>query len=144
MCKVTAILWTLDYIPPNGLCHKFSMVIHLIIIFPNHLEVVAVERINGDPVVNREEFGPYPAIMHTPHGRRRCTSGPPTWPKALPLENLLNQLHQESPRLQNCMTRQLDQLSPRTPTSRDHWGTPSAKPLRAYSNGCIWAQPHEN
>ncbi|KAJ7703703.1 hypothetical protein B0H17DRAFT_1127311 [Mycena rosella] len=61
----------------------------------------AVERIDGASFYNREELAPYPAVMHSPRGRRLRTSGPPTCPETLPLENLSNQLRQESPRLQS-------------------------------------------
>ncbi|KAJ6564865.1 hypothetical protein DFH09DRAFT_1081980 [Mycena vulgaris] len=62
------------------------------------------------------------AVMHSLRGRRARTSRPPTPPETLPLQNLSNQLRQESPRLQNRIRRQFDQLSRQTPTSRDHHG----------------------
>ncbi|KAJ6620451.1 hypothetical protein B0H10DRAFT_1946006 [Mycena sp. CBHHK59/15] len=88
---------------------------------PIHPPRWAIERLDGDRPENRDGRT-YPAVMHSPRGMRECTAGPPTRPETLPLANLSNQLRQESPRLQNRVRRDFSQLSPHTPTSRDHRG----------------------
>ncbi|KAJ7233237.1 hypothetical protein C8J57DRAFT_1250096 [Mycena rebaudengoi] len=65
---------------------------------------------------------PYAAVRNTPHGSARPrTSGPPTPPQYLPLENLDTQIMHDSPRLQTrFLTRPIGELTPHTPHSHDH------------------------
>ncbi|KAJ7041584.1 hypothetical protein C8F04DRAFT_1177044 [Mycena alexandri] len=106
----------------------------------------AVARIPGFESIDRNNLPPYPAVMRSPRGRRSRASGHPTPPEILPLQNLSAQILQESPRLQSRVARHFGELTPQTPTSREHRGKrariPPDSPVTPTQRGRLISEPH--